>query len=65
MDKNWMDLLQKQSGLKPVMKANQRTEQFGLTLTRQDAELILRERKGSGRTEKSGVRGGDNPADYL
>lgn len=44
MDKNWMDLLQKQSGLKPVMKANQRAEQFGLTLTREDAELILRER---------------------
>lgn len=42
-----MILLQKQNQLDKVIKTNQTTEQFGLSLTEQDAKLILEERKKS------------------
>lgn len=47
MGNDWMVLLQQQNQLEKVMKTNQKTEQFGLALTKQAAELILAERKSS------------------
>ena len=47
MGKEWMALLQRQNQLEKVIKTNQATEQFGLVLTQQDAQLILEERKNS------------------
>ncbi|MGN0295149.1 MAG: DUF6323 family protein [Lachnospiraceae bacterium] len=44
MGQDWMILLQKQSQLTAVMKTNETTEQYGLILNQQDAELILQER---------------------
>ena len=63
MSQDWMVILQKQSQLIAVMKTNETTEQYGLILNQQDAELILQERShalreqrrvefGSGITEK-------------
>lgn len=45
MDKDWMVLLQQQNQLGKVLDTNKVTEQFGLVLSEQDAELILEERK--------------------
>lgn len=47
MSKDWMVLLQEQNQLNKVIKTNESTEQFGLSLTEQDAKLILDERKNS------------------
>lgn len=47
MNKDWMILLQEQNQLGKVVKTNETTGQFGLSLTVQDAELILAERKKS------------------
>lgn len=41
MEKNWMALLEQQNQLAQVMKLNAKTEAFGLTLTEEDAQLIL------------------------
>lgn len=45
MSRDWMILLQEQTQLSEVIKTNEATKQFGLSLTKQDAELILAERK--------------------
>ena len=45
MDKDWMVLLKGQNQLSNVIKTNETTEQFGLSLTEEDAKLILAERK--------------------
>ena len=45
MNRDWMILLQQQNQLAKVLETNQTTAQFGLSLTAQDAELILEERK--------------------
>lgn len=45
MSKDWMVLLQQQNQLEKVIKTNQTTEAFGLSLTEQEAKLILDERK--------------------
>ena len=45
MDNSWLDLLQDKNQLSKVMETNQYTEQFGLALSKQDAELILENRK--------------------
>ena len=45
MDNNWISLLQNQNQLSKVIKANQYTEQFGLTLSQQEAQLILDNKK--------------------
>lgn len=47
MGKDWMILLQEQNQLGKVVKTNETTKQYGLSLTEQDAELILEERKNS------------------
>ena len=43
MDKNWLILLQRQNQLPKILKTNQTTKRFGLTLCEQDAKLILEE----------------------
>lgn len=45
MSKDWMILLQEQNQLTKVVRTNETTERFGLSLTAQDARLILEERK--------------------
>ena len=45
MNRDWMILLQQQNQLAKVLETNQITAKFGLSLTAQDAELILEERK--------------------
>lgn len=45
MDSNWLDVLQSQNQLAKVIETNQYTERFGLTLSQQDAQLILDNRK--------------------
>ena len=45
MDNNWLDLLQNKNQLSKVIETNQFTERFGLTLSQQDAQLILESRK--------------------
>lgn len=47
MSKDWMVLLQGQNQLNKIVKTNETTEQFGLSLIEQDAKLILEERKNS------------------
>lgn len=43
MEKNWMVLLQQENQIAGVMHTNQETERYGLTLRKQDAELIVKE----------------------
>lgn len=43
MNNDWIALLQQQTQLDKVLETTQNTLQFGLTLSRQDAELILQE----------------------
>lgn len=45
MDKNWLDLLQNTNQLSKVMETNRYTEEFGLSLTEKDAQLIMENRK--------------------
>lgn len=58
MIKDWMILLQGQNQLSKVVGTNETTEQFGLSLTEQDAKLILEERKNS-LTEQKRVEFGE------
>lgn len=44
MEQNWIMLLQQQSQLAKVIETNRVTEQYGLTLSEQDAKLIAAER---------------------
>lgn len=43
MDQKWMVQLQQQNQLMKVIETNRNTEQYGLNLSKQDAELILAE----------------------
>lgn len=52
MDKDWMILLQQKNQLDKVIETNRTTEQFGLTLTEQDAELIFAERNNALKEQK-------------
>lgn len=52
MNKDWMILLQQQNQLTKVLETNQATAQFGLSLTAQDAELILEEQKNALKEQK-------------
>lgn len=45
LNREWIALLEQQNRLDRVIETNQATEQFGLVLTRRDAELILEQRK--------------------
>ena len=44
MEKDWMQLLQRQNQLAKVLETNQRAEHYGLTLSEEEAGLILEER---------------------
>ena len=44
MEHIWLDLLQNKMQLTKVMETNQYTERFGLTLSTEDAQLILEQR---------------------
>lgn len=52
MDGNWVSLLQSHNQLEKVMNSNQYTEQFGLRLSQQDAQLILDNRLDELRTQR-------------
>ena len=52
MDNNWLELLSGTNQMATVMETNQYTEQFGLTLSEQDAQLILDNRKATLRTQQ-------------
>ena len=52
MDNNWLELLQNTNQLSEVIETNQYTERFGLTLSQQDAQLILENRKKVLRNQK-------------
>ena len=63
MNKDWMILLLQQNQLAKVLETNQTTVQFGLSLTPQDAELILEERKNVLKEQFEKICFGD--LDYL
>ena len=42
MSQDWMILLQKQNQLGKIMETNKTAQQYGLTLSEQDAKLILK-----------------------
>lgn len=44
MEKDWMQLLQRQNQLAKVLETNQRAERYGLTLSEEEAGIILEER---------------------
>ncbi len=52
MDKNWMVLLQQENQLTEVIQTNKITQNFGLVLTEQDSELILKERSNALREQR-------------
>ena len=52
MDCNWLESLQNADQLSKVIETNQYTEQFGLTLSEEDAQLILNHRKTTLREQK-------------
>lgn len=43
--KKWMELLSGQNQLQKVMELNQKTEQFGLVLTTEEAQMLVESRK--------------------
>ncbi len=52
LDKNWMDLWQKQNQLAKVLETNRVTERFGLVLSGQEAEMIVEERGNALRAQR-------------
>lgn len=42
--KNWLELMSKQTQITQVLETNQYTEKFGLVLSKEDAELLAEER---------------------
>ncbi|UWP59463.1 DUF6323 family protein [Ruminococcus gauvreauii] len=51
-DKDWILLMSDQNQLTKVLEANQYTERFGLVLSQEDAQLLVRERSEVLRAEK-------------
>ena len=51
MENNWLTLLQDSDLTSSIMDTNQLTSRYGLTLDRQDAELILSARRDTLRRE--------------
>lgn len=52
MDNNWLESLQNANQLSKVIETNQYAEQFGLTLSQEDAQLILSNWKTTLREQK-------------
>lgn len=46
-NQNWLQLMTEQNQLANVMKTNQFTEKFGLSLSQEEAGLLIAERKDS------------------
>ena len=44
-EKNWLDIIMNQSQIVPVLETNQYTEKYGLTLSSEDAGLLMAERR--------------------
>ena len=51
MEKEWILMVQ-QNQLGNLLKTNQKTEKFGLSISEQDAEMILQERKNALQEQK-------------
>lgn len=47
MEKNWMELMEKQNQMTAILQTNEYSARFGLELTQQDAQLLTAERKNS------------------
>ncbi|WP_099469621.1 DUF6323 family protein [Konateibacter massiliensis] len=45
MEKNWLESFQQQNQIEKIMDMNVRTEQYGLTLSQEDAKLLAAERQ--------------------
>lgn len=45
MKKNWLEMLGEQNQIQVIMKSNDYSEQFGLTLTERDAKVLATERQ--------------------
>lgn len=52
MNKEWMVLLSQQNQMNTLIETNQTAQKYGLVLSNEDAQLILRERKNSLREQK-------------
>lgn len=52
MENNWMELLGKQNQVQAIMKTNEYSEKFGLTLSEKDTQLLVTERKNSLKEQK-------------
>lgn len=52
MDKNWIMQLQRQTQLTKVIETNQTTKQYGLSLTEEEAKLIVTERVNTLKVQK-------------
>ena len=46
-EKNWMEQFIQEKQMQEVMQTNRYTKKFGLELDREDAELLVQERKNS------------------
>ena len=49
---NWMELISNQTQIQKLLETNQFTEQFGLSLSKQDTELLVEERMDTLRRER-------------
>lgn len=52
LEKEWILMVQQQNQLGNLLKTNQKTEKFGLSISEQDAEMILQERKNALQEQK-------------
>ena len=52
MGENWLEQLQQTGVAEAILQTNSYTERFGLTLSREDTELVLEERKKSLRKQR-------------
>ena len=44
-EKNWTELMAGESQIKQILAVNEYSEQYGLSLSREDTELLLTERR--------------------
>lgn len=52
MEQNWMELLGEKNQLEQIMKENEYSEQYGLTISREEAQILTAERKQSLQEQK-------------
>ena len=51
-EQNWLQAMQTQTQLQKVMETNQYTQQYGLSLSREDAQLLVAERTNTLREQR-------------